>query len=221
MFTPSICLIAPSSPLSLLVLFVFPSSPPFLISCPSSLFAPPLPSVIPSSSSPSVCVYWVLSSAHSLVDKWIISAKTPRNNPQTSLFNQLQLFYSCHLRTSLLLRWYHWQTHIDSSCNYLVLFLMLTGLFMCLIITHNTLNLLINVYTRCQLTAHIDTGLVKFRLKRLILNIELYHYFSLALQYMNRKWRNVRNCCEHDPMWSLMVLEIHYPWRRFIIQAVE
>lgn len=45
------------------------------ISYPFSLFAPPPPSVIPSSSSPSVSVYWVLSSAHSLVYKWISSPK--------------------------------------------------------------------------------------------------------------------------------------------------
>ena len=56
-FTPSICLITRSSPLSLFSLFVFPSRLLFLTSYPSSLFVPPPPSVIPSSSSPSVSVY--------------------------------------------------------------------------------------------------------------------------------------------------------------------
>lgn len=95
MFTPSICLITRSSPFSLFALFVL-TSRLFLVSYPSSLFVPPPPSVIPSSSSPSGSVYWVLSSTHSLVDKWFIFPKNPHNHLQTSLFNQPQLFHSCH-----------------------------------------------------------------------------------------------------------------------------
>lgn len=69
----------------------------FLISRPPpSLFALPPPSVIPSSSSLSVSVYWVLSSTHSLVDKWFILPKNPHHRPQTSLFNQPLLLHSCH-----------------------------------------------------------------------------------------------------------------------------
>lgn len=94
-FTPSICLITWSSPFSLFALFVL-TSRLFLVSYPSSLFVPPPPSVIPSSSSPSGSVYWVLSSTHSLVDKWFIFPKNPHNHLQTSLFNQPQLFHSCH-----------------------------------------------------------------------------------------------------------------------------
>lgn len=110
-FTPSICLITWSSPFSLFALFVL-TSRLFLISYPSSLFLPPPPSVIPSSSSPSGSVYWVLSSTHSLVDKWFIFPKNPHNHLQTSLFNQLQLFHSCHFFADC-----YWQGDTPSQTN--------------------------------------------------------------------------------------------------------
>lgn len=88
-FTPSICLITQWFSFSLCALFVLTSTS---FSCPpSALFVSPPPSVIPSSSSPSVSVYWVLSSTHSLVDKWFIFPRNPHSHLQTSLFNQLQL----------------------------------------------------------------------------------------------------------------------------------
>lgn len=65
-FTPSICLITRSSPLSLFSLFVFPSRLLFLTSYPSSLFVPPPPMCYPFLLS-SVCLCaWVPSSAPQL-----------------------------------------------------------------------------------------------------------------------------------------------------------
>lgn len=96
-FAPSVCPVTPSSPSSLSPAPLVPTSR--LISYflpPPSLFALPPPSVIPSSSSLSVSVYWVLSSTHSLVDKWFILPKNPHHRPQTSLFNQPLLLHSCH-----------------------------------------------------------------------------------------------------------------------------
>lgn len=72
-FTPSVCHITRSFPLSLLSLFVFLSFfQPILSVCAFTA------SEIPSSSLPSVSVYWILSPAYSMVDKWII-ASTHKN----------------------------------------------------------------------------------------------------------------------------------------------